>query len=101
MELNDGRVDVCIVRARTALDYARVATAVMLGRQSEDPAIQHFIAERSVAVDAETELPVQGDGEFLGRVPVKVEVVPSALRLAVPWDACDRHAAGKVLDFGE
>jgi YegS/Rv2252/BmrU family lipid kinase len=81
--LDDGRVDVIIVRARTALDYLRFLSAVLLGRQSEETAIRHLIAERRVVVDARPELPVQADGEFIGRPPVAVEVVPEAVEVVV------------------
>ncbi len=101
VELNDGRIDVCIVRARTALDYARIGVAVLLGRQSQEPAMRHFIAEQSVAVDAEPELPVQGDGEFLGRVPVMVTVVPSAVNVAVPEEGRDGHVPGRIAGLGK
>jgi diacylglycerol kinase family enzyme len=83
VELNDGQVDVLMVRARTALDYLRFLSAVLLGRQSEETAIRHLIAERRVVVDARPELPVQADGEFIGRPPVAVEVVPEAVEVVV------------------
>ena len=85
--LDDGRVDVLVVRARTALDYVRFLTAVVLGRQSEETAIRHLIAEERVVVDARPELPVQADGEFIGRPPVEVEVVGGAVEVVVEGEA--------------
>jgi len=37
-----------------------------------------------VVVDADPELPVQADGEFLGKPPVEVRVAPGAVRVVVP-----------------
>lgn len=84
VELDDGRIDVCVVRAKSVLDYLGLAVAVVLGRHEEEPGIRHYIAERRVVVDVGSDLPVQADGEFLGEPPVEVEVVPSAVRMVVP-----------------
>jgi YegS/Rv2252/BmrU family lipid kinase len=88
--LNDGRVDVLIVRARTAVDYARLGWAVVLGRQSEEPAISHLIAEHEAVVDARADLPVQADGELIGQPPVEVEVVAGAVAVIVPEERGER-----------
>lgn len=84
VELDDGRIDVCVVRAKSVLDYLGLAVAVVLSRHEEEPGIRHYIAERRVAVDGGSDLPVQADGEFLGKPPVEVEVVPGAVRMVVP-----------------
>lgn len=84
VELDDGRIDVWIVRARSVFDYLQVGAAVVLGRQSEVPTMRHFIAEERVVVDTPRWLPVQGDGEFVGYPPVEVNVVPGAVEIAVP-----------------
>lgn len=87
VELDDGRIDVCIVRARSARDYLQVAYAFVLGRQSEVGTIEHLIAERAVIVEATPRLPVQGDGQFIGYPPVEVTIAPGSLRVAVPVDS--------------
>jgi len=84
VRLDDGRIDVCIIRAKSVVDYVGVAVSVVLRRHSDEPAIQHIIAEERVVVDAEPALPVQADGEFLGEPPVEVTVVPGAVRVVVP-----------------
>jgi YegS/Rv2252/BmrU family lipid kinase len=101
VELNDGQVDVLVVRARTALDYLRFMSAVVLGRQSEETAIRHLIAERHAVVDARPELPVQADGEFIGRPPVAVEVVPEAVEVVVPEAGSERLDVGNLLEFDQ
>ena len=93
VELDDGRIDVCVVRAKSLLDYLRLAVAVVLRRHEEEPGIRHYIAERRVVVDVESDLPVQADGEFLGKPPVKVDVVPGAVRMVVPKDSDRRRAS--------
>jgi YegS/Rv2252/BmrU family lipid kinase len=87
VELDDGRIDVCVLRARSAVDYVSLAVAVALRRHEEEPALRHYVAERRVAVDAGSDLPVQADGEFIGKPPVEVTVVPRAVRIVVPRGA--------------
>jgi YegS/Rv2252/BmrU family lipid kinase len=81
---DDGRIDVCIVSARTALDYLGLAWHTVLGQQRRDRNVRYLSAEHSVVVSADHPLPVQADGEILGETPLQVQVVPDALRVIVP-----------------
>jgi diacylglycerol kinase (ATP) len=84
VRLDDGRLDVCVVRARSALDYPRLAWNALLGRQKHDPSMRCLSADRSIVITANQPLPVQGDGEFIGHTPVQVDVVPGAVQVIVP-----------------
>lgn len=84
VRLDDGRLDVCIVRARNAPDYLRLAWHILLGRQKRDPDVRYLSAEHSITIDANQPLPVQGDGEMIGQTSVEVRVVPGALRVVMP-----------------
>jgi diacylglycerol kinase (ATP) len=81
---NDGRVDVCIVSARTALDYLGLAWHTLLGQQRRDRHLRYLSAQQGIIVSADHALPVQGDGEIIGETPVHIQVVPDALRVIVP-----------------
>jgi len=81
---DDGRIDVRIVRARTALDYLRLGWNFLSGQQKKDPSLQVLSAERSVAICADRPLPVQGDGDLIGQTPVQVKVVPRAVQVIAP-----------------
>ena len=84
--VSDGQIDVCVLRARTLLDYLSVGYSVLRGRHREDRNIQYFSARRAVAVHTDKPLPVQGDGELIGEPPLEVQIVPGALRVLVPID---------------
>jgi len=84
VRVDDGRIDVCILRARTMLDYLSVGVSVVLGRHREDRNIQYLTAERAIAVSTDKPLPVQGDGEVIAETPIEVRVIPRALRVVVP-----------------
>jgi YegS/Rv2252/BmrU family lipid kinase len=81
---DDGRIDVCIISARTALDYLGLAWHTLTGQQRRDRNVRYLAAERSIVVSADHPLPVQADGEIIGETPLQVQVVPDALRVIVP-----------------
>lgn len=85
---NDGRADVCIVRAKSALDYLSLSWRVLTGRHRADRNVHYQVAARAITIDVERHpLPVQADGEIIGQTPLTVEVVPSAVRVVVPEQA--------------
>ncbi len=92
VELNDGQIDVVVFRARSLLDYLTLAAAVVLRRQTEEPAIDHYIVEDRVVVDTSQDLPVQADGELIGEPPVEVKVASRAVRVVVPEETGDRRS---------
>ena len=81
---DDGRLDVCIVRAQTIVDYLGLFWHVLRGSHKQSPNVRYEVASRSVVIDAKHPLPVQADGEILGSTPVRIEVVPLALKIVVP-----------------
>ena len=81
---DDGKIDVCIVSARTALDYLGLIWHTLLGQQRRDRNVRYLTAERSIAVSADYPLPIQADGEIIGDTPIQIEVVPDALNVIVP-----------------
>jgi YegS/Rv2252/BmrU family lipid kinase len=81
---DDGRIDVCILKARTLLDYLSVFWSVLRGLHREERNIKYLTASRVVAIHSDRPLPVQGDGELIGETPLEVQVVPHAVRIIVP-----------------
>jgi diacylglycerol kinase (ATP) len=81
---DDGRIDVCIIRARNVIDYLILGLQLVLGRPRSNRHITYMVAERGVAVAADIPLDVQGDGETIGVTPVQVNVVPGDIRVVVP-----------------
>ena len=81
---DDGWIDLCVLSARSLNDYLRVGWQVLIGHRRRSPNIHYESAERSIMVDADRPLPVQGDGEILGETPVRVQVIPDAVAIVVP-----------------
>ncbi len=86
IRLDDGQLDVFVVRARTALDYLRLATGLLLTRSKGAPNVRYLSVSDRIHIDAHRPLPVQADGDIIGQTPIWVEVAPGALRVVVPPD---------------
>ncbi len=84
IRLDDGKLDVCISKARTLIHYLGLAWHVVTRRHRADPNVRYDRAERSVSIATRHPVPVQADGEIIGETPVVVEVVPGALTVIVP-----------------
>jgi YegS/Rv2252/BmrU family lipid kinase len=88
--MNDGLLDVCVLsstprdgvrwRAETAWGAMRglLPEAAVLGAPGVD-----YLRGARVTIEAETPLPVQADGEFIGETPLHVEVDPASLWVLV------------------
>lgn len=81
---DDGKLDICIVKAHTALDYLKIIRFALLGQQQRNPRIKYLTARCTVEVSTNRPLPVQGDGEIIGQQSVTVKFVPQAIHLIVP-----------------
>ncbi len=87
---DDGRLDVCIVRARLLTDYLGLLWRVARHQHKRSPNVRYEVVARSIAIAAKHPLPVQADGEVLGDTPVRIEVIPAALKVVVPADQASR-----------
>ncbi|NPV09711.1 MAG: diacylglycerol kinase family lipid kinase [Anaerolineae bacterium] len=98
-QLDDGRLGVYVIRARTLLDYAILAWVLVWGLERGDPRVRVYEATRSVTIQARPPAVVQGDGEGIGETPVTVSLVRQALRVIVPARPADtRNLADAVMD---
>ena len=81
--LDDGKLDVCVVRAMDKLKLFCLFPTVYFGRHLDFREVEYVQAP---AVKIETELPldVYADGEYAGQTPVEFGVAPRALKVIVP-----------------
>ena len=79
----DGWLDVCLMRGRGRLALIRYLWAGMWHRAlrfKDTPVVRG----RSVELVSEGEAPVQADGDFIGSLPVRIELLPGRLPMIVP-----------------
>ena len=80
--IEDGLLD-CFVVDKANLDTLVSATERFLALPAAG-ASRHFRQAREVSVDVDPDQPIWADGEYIGRTPLKVDVLPGALRIVVP-----------------
>ena len=78
--LDDGKLDVCFIRASTRWDLLKLFPKVIRGEHLGVPQVKYVQAER---VRIETACPTDcyADGEFACPNPVEIRVLPKALRV--------------------
>ncbi len=82
---NDSRLDMFIIRTNSLRGYLAVLARFVLRRKrDEDSKIRYLDVHDWIEIKADHPMPVQADGEVIGKTPVKVRLMPSALRVIVP-----------------
>lgn len=81
---DDGRMDIIVVPSRSPVDILHVLQTVTGRHPGRSDHVQFFTARESIHIAAETTLPVQGDGDIIGDMPLAATVVPGALTVLVP-----------------
>ena len=81
---DDGRVEVLVIQARTLLDLPALLWQVLVKRQRRTPKFRLYVAHRFVTVTSRQPRTVQADGEIIGETPIRIELVPRAVRLVAP-----------------
>lgn len=81
---DDGRVDVCIIRARNVLNYLGLFADIVRRRQRRNRHIKFLAARERVRISASSSLAVTGDGELIGRTPIEARIVPGVVSVRAP-----------------
>ena len=85
IHMDDGILNVCRLYAGNLIDFFKLAMSILLGKQREDPKVLCLDALHGVEIHCrEKNLPVQGDGDLIGRLPIVVKLRPKAIHIVVP-----------------
>lgn len=79
--VTDGWLDVCLVGDISRLEAVRQLPGIYRGRHVTHPAVE-FVRTRSVVIEGDPETRVHLDGEPFGQVPLRIDLVPLAIRVA-------------------
>ena len=82
--MEDGLLDIIVLKGASRPDMLlRLLPGAFRGWHMRHPAVRHIRA-RSVAVQSDSPLLVQLDGEIPGRAPIEIEVCPRSLPVCLP-----------------
>ena len=84
---HDGELEVNILTATQTKDYVRLAWDLLLDKQDSSGSLKDLTVKHEIRLDVSGgHLPVQGDGEVIGKTPVDIKMVPGALQVIIPPD---------------
>jgi diacylglycerol kinase (ATP) len=84
--LVDGALDVCIVEALSKGAFLRAFPRVYSGRHASHPKVR-MLRAATVTIEANRGIQLYADGERIGPLPARLEVMPAALPVVVGPDA--------------
>jgi diacylglycerol kinase (ATP) len=85
--LFDDRFEVVLFRGRSSLPYLKYLCGMIGGRLSGMRGVTFLTARRVRVFDpADRRVYIQVDGEYAGRLPAEISLVPDAVSLLVPTD---------------
>ena len=79
----DGVLDVCLMRGTRRIDFIRYVLSGLIRRNIEFADTQ-VVRGRNVTITAKSDVPVQADGDYIGELPVNVELLPGRLPVIIP-----------------
>ena len=87
IRMDDGKLNVCRIYANTIGEYLKLAASMLRGDQQHSWNIFCMEALEVVEISSKEKLPVQGDGELIGKLPIKVRIHPKAIQIVTPVGA--------------
>lgn len=81
--IQDGLLDLCLVKQVSRTTLLRMLPRVFHGGHLEHPQV-FYTKTKWVGIESSQPMEVFADGEFLQRVPVRIEVLPASLDVLVP-----------------
>lgn len=82
-ELDDGKLDLCIVSDISKIHLLGVFPSVYFGRHLSLPQVNYSTIE-DLRMETESPMDVYADGEYVCRTPIEVSVAKKSLRVVVP-----------------
>ncbi|HET6597933.1 MAG TPA: diacylglycerol kinase family protein [Anaerolineales bacterium] len=87
IRMDDGKLNVCRIYANSISDYLRLAISMFRGDQKHNWNVLCVEAQEEVEIRSRERLPVQGDGDLIGQLPITVKIRPKAIQVVTPADA--------------
>ena len=84
IRMDDGKLNVCRIYANSLTEYFKLAASMLWGDQQHNWNILCLEASQEVEIHCREKLPVQGDGDVIGTLPVTIKIHPGAVHIVTP-----------------
>ena len=81
--LDDGQLDVCVIRGMNPFKAACLFPTVYFGRHLKTRGVEYFQTTHG-RLESEHPIDVYADGEYVCQTPVEISIQPAALRVITP-----------------
>jgi diacylglycerol kinase family enzyme len=78
---DDGRMEIIAMRGRTRLEFIDSGLDLMFGNYRRSRGLRYFTAFHEISMESEPATIIKADGEFVGRTPITLKVLPGAVRV--------------------
>jgi YegS/Rv2252/BmrU family lipid kinase len=87
IRMDDGKLNVCRIYANTVTEYLKLGFSMLRSDQERSWNVLCVEALDEVEIRSRERIPVQGDGDLIGQLPVTVKLRPKAIQVVTPPDA--------------
>lgn len=87
IRMDDGKLNLCRIYANSFSDYFRLAVSMLRSDQTRSWNLLCVEISDEVEIRCSEKLPVQGDGDMIGYLPIKAKVRPKAIHIVTPVHA--------------
>jgi YegS/Rv2252/BmrU family lipid kinase len=84
IRMDDGKLNVCRIYANTVTDYLKLGLSMLRTGHERSWNVLCVEALDEVEIRSRDRIPVQGDGELIGHLPVTVKLRPRAIQVVTP-----------------
>ena len=84
IRMDDGKLNVCRIYANTVAEYVKLGWSMFRGDQDRNWNVLCVETSREVEIRSPKRMPVQGDGELIGQLPITVKIRPKAIQIVTP-----------------
>ena len=84
IRMDDGKLNVCRIYANTVTEYLKLGVSMLRSDQERSWNVLCVEAFDEVEIRSRERIPVQGDGELIGQLPVTVKLRPKAIQVVTP-----------------
>ncbi|TWU05666.1 diacylglycerol/lipid kinase family protein [Stieleria varia] len=89
---NDGKLDLITMKNGSVFHGLRYVMGIATGRHQTFSDVKRCQATK-LRLESERRVPYQVDGDYAGRLPLEIEILPSRVRLLVPVEFANAHGS--------
>jgi len=81
--INDGRLDLFIIRATNFMDVIRLVFSIFQKKSEQNNVMKYLQFSDYCRIETQTPTPTQADGDTIGETPIEIHIKPKSLKVIV------------------